>query len=236
MSEASIATSVPVPIAMPRSAWASAGASLTPSPTIATTRPSACRRSTTPAFSAGSTSAMTSSTPIRAATARAVAALSPVSRIVRRPERAQPPRRPRASVGLTRRRRRTAPAPRRPSSAAIAVRPSASAAARARSSSGGSASDGSALASSAGPPGDDRAARDRALHAEPGAAGEVLDLRRAPASSCSRGGGDRAADRVLGAVLQRADEPQRLRLADALGDADAVERSSARSSRCRSCR
>ena len=42
--DASIATSVPVPIARPRSAWASAGASLTPSPTIATTRPSACRR------------------------------------------------------------------------------------------------------------------------------------------------------------------------------------------------
>ena len=39
MSDASIATSVPVPIAIPRSAWASAGASLTPSPTIATTRP-----------------------------------------------------------------------------------------------------------------------------------------------------------------------------------------------------
>src|SRR6185503_18596286 len=36
-SDASIATSVPVPIARPRSAWASAGASLTPSPTIATT-------------------------------------------------------------------------------------------------------------------------------------------------------------------------------------------------------
>ena len=37
-----IATSVPAPIAMPTSAWASAGASLTPSPTIATVRPSAC--------------------------------------------------------------------------------------------------------------------------------------------------------------------------------------------------
>ena len=36
-SDASIATSVPVPIARPRSACASAGASLTPSPTIATT-------------------------------------------------------------------------------------------------------------------------------------------------------------------------------------------------------
>src|SRR5215217_5662309 len=41
MSEAAIATSVPVPIAMPRSAWASAGASLMPSPTIATILPSA---------------------------------------------------------------------------------------------------------------------------------------------------------------------------------------------------
>ena len=50
---ASIATSVPVPIARPRSAWASAGASLTPSPTIATTRPSACSRRTTSALSGG---------------------------------------------------------------------------------------------------------------------------------------------------------------------------------------
>ena len=38
-SAASTATSVPVPIAMPTSACASAGASLMPSPTIATTRP-----------------------------------------------------------------------------------------------------------------------------------------------------------------------------------------------------
>ena len=46
-SPASIATSVPVPMARPRSAWASAAASLTPSPTMATVRPSACSRSTT---------------------------------------------------------------------------------------------------------------------------------------------------------------------------------------------
>ena len=39
-----IATSVPVPIAMPTSAFASAGASLMPSPAIATLRPSACKR------------------------------------------------------------------------------------------------------------------------------------------------------------------------------------------------
>ena len=41
-----MATSVPVPMASPRSAWASAAASLTPSPTMATARPSACSRLT----------------------------------------------------------------------------------------------------------------------------------------------------------------------------------------------
>ena len=55
-----MATSVPVPIAMPRSAWASAAASLTPSPTIATRRPSPCRSATAATLSAGSTSAITS--------------------------------------------------------------------------------------------------------------------------------------------------------------------------------
>ena len=39
-----IATSVPVPMAMPTSARASAGASLMPSPAIATTRPSRLQR------------------------------------------------------------------------------------------------------------------------------------------------------------------------------------------------
>ena len=55
-----MATSVPVPMARPRSAWASAAASLTPSPTIATTAPSAWSRRTTSTLSAGSTSATTS--------------------------------------------------------------------------------------------------------------------------------------------------------------------------------
>src|SRR5579885_1874878 len=41
MPALSIATSVPVPMAMPTSEAASAGASFTPSPAIATTRPSA---------------------------------------------------------------------------------------------------------------------------------------------------------------------------------------------------
>ena len=75
----SIATSVPVPMAMPTSAAASAGASLTPSPAIATTRPSRRSRSTTALFCSGRTSAATSSMPSRRATASAVVRLSPVS-------------------------------------------------------------------------------------------------------------------------------------------------------------
>ena len=43
MSAVSMATSVPAPIAIPTSAWASAGASFTPSPTIATRRPASCK-------------------------------------------------------------------------------------------------------------------------------------------------------------------------------------------------
>ena len=57
-----MATSAPVPMAMPRSAWASAGASLMPSPTIATRRPRGLQRPrSSAALSAGSTSARTCS-------------------------------------------------------------------------------------------------------------------------------------------------------------------------------
>ena len=48
-----MATSVPVPMAMPRSAWARAGASLTPSPTIATRPPPGCSRSISATLPAG---------------------------------------------------------------------------------------------------------------------------------------------------------------------------------------
>ena len=48
-----MATSVPVPMARPRSAWASAAASLTPSPTMATTLPSACSSAMTSTLSCG---------------------------------------------------------------------------------------------------------------------------------------------------------------------------------------
>ena len=85
----SIATSVPVPMAMPTSAAASAGASLTPSPAMATTRPSRRNRSTTALFCSGSTSASTSAMPSRRATAMAVVRLSPVSMTMRMPLRGE---------------------------------------------------------------------------------------------------------------------------------------------------
>ena len=78
MSEDSIATSVPVPIADPTSAWARAGASLMPSPTMPTTLPSACRRRTSAALWSGITSATTRVMPTWRAIAAAVCRLSPV--------------------------------------------------------------------------------------------------------------------------------------------------------------
>ncbi len=80
-----MATSVPVPMAMPTSARASAGASLMPSPAMATVRPSACRRSTRASLSAGNTSPCTSSMPRRRPTAPAVVSPSPVAMMMRRP-------------------------------------------------------------------------------------------------------------------------------------------------------
>ncbi len=70
-----IAASVPVPIAIPRSAWASAAASLTPSPTTTTRCPACWRRTTSATLSCGSTSAITSSIPTSAATVRAAASM-----------------------------------------------------------------------------------------------------------------------------------------------------------------
>jgi hypothetical protein len=78
MSEASMATSVPVPMAIPTSAWARAGASLMPSPTMATTRPSCCSRWTSRDLCSGITSARTRPIPTWRAIAAAVTRLSPV--------------------------------------------------------------------------------------------------------------------------------------------------------------
>ena len=79
MSAVSMATSVPLPMAIPTSACARAGASFTPSPTIATRRPSFWAAIIAAALSAGSTPARTCSIPTWAATASATFWLSPVS-------------------------------------------------------------------------------------------------------------------------------------------------------------
>jgi hypothetical protein len=116
---------------------------LTPSPTIATTRPSACRRRTTAAFSDGRTSAITSSMPTSAATARAVASLSPVRSTGRRPSAfsdATASAELSLTVSATTNTAVTCPS----QLAAIAVCPRRSAAMRAASSSGGRCIDHSA--------------------------------------------------------------------------------------------
>src|SRR5438128_1308438 len=74
----SIATSVPAPIAIPTSAVARAGASFTPSSTIATLLPPDRKRFTADALSAGRTSAATSSMSMRRATESATVLESPV--------------------------------------------------------------------------------------------------------------------------------------------------------------
>ena len=78
-SAASTARLVPQPMATPTSAWASAGPSFTPSPTIMTTRPSPCSRATTAALPSGRTRANASGMPHFLATAAAHRSVSPVS-------------------------------------------------------------------------------------------------------------------------------------------------------------
>ena len=77
-SAASIATSVPAPMAIPISAVVRAGASLMPSPVI-TTRPCSLSLSISLALASGYTPAMTSSTPASDPIAAAVRSLSPVN-------------------------------------------------------------------------------------------------------------------------------------------------------------
>src|SRR5580700_350713 len=74
-----MAMSVPPPMAMPTSAAASAGASLMPSPAMATILPARRNASTAALFPSGKTSASTSAMPSCLAIASAVPRLSPVS-------------------------------------------------------------------------------------------------------------------------------------------------------------
>ena len=85
MLPASRAACVPVFIATPTSACASAGASLVPSPVMATRRPSLCSSRIRRSLSSGVACAMKSSTPASAAMAAAVSGLSPVIMTVRMP-------------------------------------------------------------------------------------------------------------------------------------------------------
>ena len=85
MLPASLAAIVPVFIATPTSACARAGASLVPSPVMATSRPSLCSRRMSAILSSGFASARKSSTPASPAIAAAVSGLSPVIMIVLMP-------------------------------------------------------------------------------------------------------------------------------------------------------
>ena len=85
MLPASLAAVVPVFIATPTSACASAGASLVPSPVMATSLPSACSRLMSAILSSGVAWARKSSTPASLAMEAAVSGLSPVIITVRMP-------------------------------------------------------------------------------------------------------------------------------------------------------
>ena len=87
MLPASRAAWVPVFMATPTSACASAGASLVPSPVIATSRPSACCARISSILASGVASARKSSTPDSSAILAAVSRLSPVTMTVRMPIR-----------------------------------------------------------------------------------------------------------------------------------------------------
>ena len=87
MLPASRAAMVPVFMATPTSAWARAGASLVPSPHMATSLPLACSSRISLSLASGVAWARKSSTPASAAMAAAVSALSPVIITVRMPIR-----------------------------------------------------------------------------------------------------------------------------------------------------
>ena len=85
MLPASFAACVPEFMATPTSAWASAGASLVPSPVMATSLPLPCSRLIRSILSFGLASARKSSTPASRAITAAVSGLSPVIMMVRMP-------------------------------------------------------------------------------------------------------------------------------------------------------
>ena len=196
---------------------------------------------TTAAFSAGSTSAMTSSMPIRVGDGARGRLVVAGQQDRAQAELAQPPHRLARARLDARRRRRTAPAPRRPSRRRSPCGPRprrrrARARARAAARAPGRRSPAApgARRRSRGPPTVPCTPRPGRLAKSSTAAGRGL-------AALARGRRDRAPDRVLGAVLQRADEPQRLRLARRPRRrrrccSDIRPSSPCRSCRARSCR
>ncbi len=122
MLPASRAAWVPVCMATPTSAWARAGASLAPSPHMATRRPLACSSRIRRSLSSGVASARKSSTPASEAMAAAVTGLSPVIITVRRPMRRRSAKRS-FTPGLTTSLRWMTPTSRSPSDTARGVPP-----------------------------------------------------------------------------------------------------------------
>ena len=113
-----MATSAPVPMAIPRSACASAGASLMPSPTIATTAPPAWSSATSAALSPGSTSAriaIRTDADLGADRRPPSRRRSPVIIHTSSPARSRAGRRPRPASGFT-----VSARPMTPSSSAVA--------------------------------------------------------------------------------------------------------------------
>ena len=219
-SEASIATSVPVPIARPRSAWASAGGVVD---AVADHRDHAAlglqaarrRRPCRP----GSTSAITSSMPTSAATAaggrpRCRRSAAPGAGRARAARATASARRGLDGVGddedrarrgrPSRRRSRSARAPRR--------------ARRAASSSGGRCIAQSA--SSAGRPTTTRVAVDDALDAEALAVGEALDRQRAGRRSRPRRSPGRSGARRRPRARRPGAAPRRASTPSAIDDVD----------------
>ena len=149
MLAASLQADVPLFMASPTSACATAGASFVPSPVIATRWPSACSARIRAILSSGLACAMKSSTPASSAIVRAVNGLSPVTMIVRMPIRrssSKRARRPGLTVSLSSITPSTVPF--RRIASGVAPRPAISSL-RAFSSGGAAASRAASIASTA---------------------------------------------------------------------------------------
>src|SRR6266542_1794355 len=210
MSAASMATSVPVPMASPMSAWARAGASLMPSPTMPTRRPSPCSRRISSALRSGSTSARTRRMPTWRATAAAVRALSPVIITTLRPSRRNAATAA-AESSLTVSATPITPAARPSTATRIAVLPSP-----ARPAATGSRLAGSMPASASSRAVPTRTSRPAMVARTP--------LPVTESNPVAGAGDDRRGERVLAVDLRRGGQRQQLVLGETGGRADIGER------------